>query len=63
MTITIQDNKVYGYESYFEKEVVVGTINPTMKEVRPAHGYFMPHPFGKCLNRLAKKLNFTFNNN
>ena len=64
-----EDNKItknqwiLGYEEYFKKDVYIGVINHKTKEVRPCHGYFYPHQYGKKLKRYAKKIGYNFNNN
>ena len=39
------DNKFYAYESFFRDYVMVAYINKEEKEIRPAHGYFLPKGF------------------
>lgn len=41
------DGKFYGYEVFFKDFVVMAFIDETKKEIRPAHGYFLPINFGK----------------
>jgi len=59
--ILIQNGKIFGIEPYFGKEVQIGSI--FKKEIRPAHGYFFPHPFGKIMKRFARNMKYQFNNN
>lgn len=54
---------VLRYEPYFECKVPTAKINHELKEVRPSHGYFMPHPYGKLNKKLADRLGYSFNNN
>ena len=51
---------ILGFEPYFNDFVVVGTINHNTKRIRPTHGYFYPHKYGKRMKAMAKKLNYTF---
>lgn len=41
------DNKFYAYERFFRDYVIVAYINEEIKEIRPAHGYFLPKDFEK----------------
>ena len=63
INIKIWNNQILGYEPYFKENVVVATIDHKEKEIRPAHGYFFPHPIGKTSKRYARRLGYTFNNN
>jgi len=50
----------YGYEPYFEKQVEIARIYGD--GIRPMHGYFYPHPLGKRVKAMAKKLGVKFIN-
>ena len=53
---------IYGYEPYFQRNVEVGFIMPDKKVIKPSHGYFFPHPYGKKMKAVAKKIGFVFDN-
>jgi len=59
----IKDNTIMDYEPYFDKNVNVATIDHVNKEVRPRHGYFKPHKYGKASEAYAKTIGYRFNNN
>lgn len=58
--VILTEGKVYGYEPYFEEDVVVGTIID--KVMYPRHGYFSPHKYGKQMKKYCEKNELTFNN-
>lgn len=60
--IKIKGDKIFAYEPSFKKDVIVAHINKEKKEIHPAHGYFMPHKYGKKCKKYADKLGYTFNN-
>ena len=51
------------YEPYFDKDVNTAHIDHNNKTIRPCHGYFMPHKYGKLNKKYADKIGYTFNNN
>jgi hypothetical protein len=51
------------HEYYFDRLVATAIINHESKEVRPTHGYFLPHHYGKLNKKIADKLGYIFNNN
>ena len=59
------DNGVWitGHEPYFGHHVWVATVDFKTKTIRPCHGYHAPHKYGKAIEKYAKKIGFTFNNN
>ena len=59
----VQAQFILGWEPYFNKDVRIASIDHMSKEIRPCHGYFFPHPWGKKVKAYAKKLGYTFNNN
>ena len=63
MGLNIIGDKIMGYEPYFEKDVIVASINNQNKEIRPAHGYFMPHKYGVISKKYADSIGYNFNNN
>jgi hypothetical protein len=60
---TFKCDVLMGFEPFFEKDVVVATINHEQKTIRPTHGYFYPHKHGKTSKAYAKKIGYEFNNN
>ena len=58
----IKDDYIFRYEPYFEKMVMTAKIDHVNKEVRPCHGYFIPNPYGKLNESLAKEIGYIFNN-
>lgn len=62
MGLKIVGNQILGYEPYFKKYVVVAHINHENQEVYPAHGYFIPHKYGKISKKYADSLGYNFNN-
>ena len=54
---------IYAYEPYFKSDVWVGVMDYDRREVRPTHGYFYPHKYGKLMKKMAEQMRFTFNNN
>jgi hypothetical protein len=63
MGLKIKGDEIYTYEPYFEKDVLVATIDQKNKEVRPTHGYFSPHKIGQKSKKYAEKIGYSFNNN
>jgi len=61
--ILVRDNKILGYEKYFNKLVTIAYIDKDANEVRPTHGYFAPHPYGKKVKNWSKRNGYVFNNN
>ena len=53
---------VYGYEPYFDAMVQVGIIDQEAKEMRPSHGYFLPHIYGQTMQSVCKKMGLKFIN-
>lgn len=56
------NDRIEGFEPYFNTFVWVGRINHAKKEISPSHGYFYPHNYGKRMKAKAKKLGYTFKN-
>ena len=55
------DNKFFGYEPFFRDFVIMAFVVEDKKEIRPAHGYFLPENFAKItftLNTLKTPLPF-----
>lgn len=48
---------------FFGDFIWTAIIDHDRKEVRPCHGYFVPHPIGIRNRGIAKRLGYTFNNN
>lgn len=48
------------FEPYFEKEVIVASIDDKAKTIRPSQGYFYPNAIGKKSINWAKKNGFKF---
>jgi hypothetical protein len=63
MGLEIKGDKIYGYEPYFEKKVLVANIDHNQKEVIPTHGYFLPHKIGVKSKKYAESIGYSFNNN
>ena len=63
MGLNIIGDKIMGYEPYFDKDVIVASINNKNKEIRPAHGYFIPHKYGVISKKYADSIGYDFNNN
>ena len=59
----IVNNNIMGYEPYFNKLVIVATIDKKNNTIRPAHGYFPQHPYGLTTKKYAKKHGFNYNDN
>jgi len=55
------NQNILGYEPFFNKNVTIGTVDHTNKEVRPSHGYFPPHSHGKRIQRYARIIGYKFN--
>lgn len=53
-------NEILGFEPYFGKDVTIAFINHDQKTIRPAHGYFPPHRYGKESRKFAKDLGYKF---
>jgi hypothetical protein len=54
---------IQAHEPYLEKKVAVAIINHEKKEIRPTHGYFNPHKYGKYISKYAESIGYKFNNN
>jgi len=63
INVKIWNNKILGYEPFFKENITIAIIDHDQKEVRPAHGYFFPHPLGLISKRYARILGYNFNNN
>ena len=61
-TFRENENKILNFEPYFNDYVITATICHNSKEIKPSHGYFYPHKYGKINKLVAKKLGYTFNN-
>lgn len=61
--IKFEGEKIMGFEPYFNDFVRIATIDSEMKEVRPAHGYFYPHYYGKITKKWSLENGYNFNNN
>jgi hypothetical protein len=48
------------FEPYFEKEVIVASIDDEEKTIRPSHGYFHPSSIGKKSIKWANKNGYKF---
>ena len=59
----IQSDCIVGFEPYFNSLVKVAFIDHGKKEIRPSHGYFAPHKYGKKSKKYAESIGYTFNNN
>jgi hypothetical protein len=60
--LVINNDQIYGFEPYFDKNVIIASIDHEKKEIRPTHGYFIPNPFGIKAENYAKKIGYNFNN-
>lgn len=60
--LKIEGDLIMGYEPYFESYVRVASINRKKKEVRPSHGYFHPHHYGKASKSWALRNGYSFIN-
>jgi len=58
--ITRESNYLMHFEPYFEKEVIVASINEDTKTIRPSHGYFYPNKIGKKSIAWAKRNGYKF---
>lgn len=54
---------IVDWSLFFENWIYTAIIHHDTKEVRPCHGYFVPHPIGIRNRAIAKRLGYTFNNN
>ena len=54
--------RILGYEPYFDKLVSVATIYADTKEIKPSHGYYAPHKYGKQMKKFAQSIGYNFNN-
>lgn len=61
--LKIENDGLYGFEPFFNCFVKIASIHHKSKTIRPCHGYFMPHKYGKLANKYANTINFYFNNN
>lgn len=59
-TFRENENKILNFEPYFNDYVTTATICHNSKEIRPCHGYFKPHKYGKYNEKLAIKLGYKF---
>lgn len=53
--------QILGYEPALGFDVTTAFINHSTRTIRPAHGYFPPHRYGKENQKYAKELGYTFN--
>lgn len=51
---------IMGYEPYFHKDVFIARIHEATKEIRPCHGYFCPHPYGKKVKAFARRNGYNY---
>jgi len=51
---------LFGYEPYFEKNVMIASIDDIEKVVRPTHGYYPNHPLSKKAIAWAKKNGYQY---
>lgn len=59
------DDKIYGREPYFDDVAIkgmtrVGSINKSNKTISPSHGYNKPHKHGKAMEKVAKKMGYSY---
>lgn len=54
---------IFGWEPGLQMNVWIAFYNPMRNEVKPCHGYFAPHKYGKNLQKKCEKFGITFNNN
>ena len=47
--------KITSYEPALDTYVTTAHVNHEAKTVRPAHGYFYPHPHGKRNKKIAER--------
>lgn len=52
--------KIMGFEPYFNEMVWVGTIDHDKKEIKPTHGYFAPHLYGKRMRAKARSMGYKY---
>lgn len=55
------DREILGYEPALGVDVITAFINHEAKTIRPTHGYFPPHRYGKENAKYAKEIGYTFN--
>jgi hypothetical protein len=55
--------EIYRREPALDRDVCVASYHPSLNEVRPTHGYFVPHKIGNAIKRKCEKNGITFNNN
>lgn len=56
------NQRIDGWEPYFNKPVWVGYIDHEAQTIRPAFGYFFPHKYGKRMKAKAKRMGYKFFN-
>ena len=61
--IKIEGDLILGFEPYFKDFVTVAHIDRNNNEIRPTHGYFPEHPYGKLTKKYAKENGFKYNSN
>lgn len=49
----VEDEWIYGYEPFFDGYVKIASIHEKTKQIRPTHGYYPPHPYGKATKSYA----------
>lgn len=54
-------SQILGYEPALGVDVTIAFINHGSKSIRPCHGYFPPHRYGKETQKYAKELGYTYN--
>ena len=59
-SIKIEKSAIYGFEPVFNKHVIVAHIDHDNKEIRPTHGYFVPHTYGKKVQKYAESIGYEF---
>jgi hypothetical protein len=63
MNTRIQNGtEILGYEPAFGMDVITAFINHEARTIRPAHGYFAPHRYGKENTKYAKEIGYKFIN-
>lgn len=58
--LEIEDDKIYGWDSYLTSMRWVARIDHDLKEIRTTHGYSIPHPYGMKVKKYAEKIDYKF---
>ena len=58
--LEIKGDKIFGYDSHFSGWRWVAMIDHEKKIVKPTHGYYLPHAYGKKAQKYALKLGYEF---